>query len=356
MADLPAGPRLVAEQRTGDRFALQLSVEARPWPDTQDTYGLRHLLEHIVAKGPIRDLDTRLESRGATLTAATTRDAMFFTVEGPATELQVAFEAMREILRKPAVTQEELTLELLVMEQELALVGETTRLVGAAWRKSFADYGVDPFGSMESFRRFTAADLDEAHQRMFSGRNVVLSYVGPDEPNAVRELATRLIESPRQAPPMPEGVDRRGSLPGAIEVTGPGGIARALGGGSFANRETLARIGVALALGPGIEPVYTPSRRDGLVVLVAPRRETLETAVSDALEQGGAFLAQARRVVEGWLRSLDRPAEQAEMNGLLVRIDRELTVDELRRRAASLTEQELRQALAAWIPTPEGAR
>src|SRR5688500_3617518 len=74
---LPNGAIILAERMpSAPTVSVQLFASSKRVPETAETHGRRHLLEHILAKGPKKNLDTRLESSGAFLEAFTHRDAM----------------------------------------------------------------------------------------------------------------------------------------------------------------------------------------------------------------------------------------------------------------------------------------
>src|SRR5437763_1308721 len=66
---------LVEPVANAHMISLQLWASSRGVEERAETHGLRHLLEHILALGPKRDIDQRLESVGGSLRAKTFRDA-----------------------------------------------------------------------------------------------------------------------------------------------------------------------------------------------------------------------------------------------------------------------------------------
>ena len=55
--------------------SVQLFVSASATPDTPETHGWRHLIEHLAAPGRNRDLDRRIESAGGFLSEIPLREA-----------------------------------------------------------------------------------------------------------------------------------------------------------------------------------------------------------------------------------------------------------------------------------------
>src|SRR5688500_7954220 len=74
---LPSGAIVLVERMpAATSLSVQLFASARAVPESKQTHGWRHLLEHLVARGPKGDIDARLESQGAFMRARTLRDAM----------------------------------------------------------------------------------------------------------------------------------------------------------------------------------------------------------------------------------------------------------------------------------------
>src|SRR4051812_48412530 len=54
--------------------SVQLFASDKHLPDTPETHGYRHLLEHLALKGPKRDLDLQMERQGVFFLGRTLRD------------------------------------------------------------------------------------------------------------------------------------------------------------------------------------------------------------------------------------------------------------------------------------------
>src|SRR6476469_6543311 len=65
---------LVEPMANEKTISIQLWAASRGVEERPETHGLRHLLEHVLALGPNRDLDQRLETVGGELFARTFRD------------------------------------------------------------------------------------------------------------------------------------------------------------------------------------------------------------------------------------------------------------------------------------------
>src|SRR5258708_2113359 len=71
------GSTLLVERQADAKYvSVQLFASSRRVPDTPENHGLKHLLEHLVLKGPKHDLDLQMERQGIFFTGRTLRDAM----------------------------------------------------------------------------------------------------------------------------------------------------------------------------------------------------------------------------------------------------------------------------------------
>lgn len=343
---LPSGARLVlAPMRDAERVCVTLMAAAEPWPDSETDYGLRHLVEHFAAKGPLRDVDRRLETHGAYLTAQTTRDAMLFSVEGGQDALGPAFDALREVLRKPSVSAEELEVERRILARELAQLEWEVLVSGAVWRAAFGDAGLDPIGTVEAWARATADDVDRAHRASFQARNLTIVVAGRFEAADARKRAMALLHEARPA----QSPARSGELPSLnapAVVLGPASDGRGVFVRGIDRPETLARVGVALALAPEAQAVYTPSWRAGLIVLVAAPGK-LQEAIDLALADPAALAASASGALQRWLAPSE-PRNVARLAAVAGRCDPRRTLADLARIAAGLTGADFAEALRAF--------
>jgi len=102
-------------------LVVELFAASRGTEEAPINNGLRHLLEHLIAKGPSGDLDKRLETAGGFLTAETGRDTMSFRVNLPPGKLDLGLRTLGEVMQMPVVTTETIQREAAIVAQEAAL-------------------------------------------------------------------------------------------------------------------------------------------------------------------------------------------------------------------------------------------
>jgi hypothetical protein len=270
-------------------------------PETEETRGLRHMLEHLVVKGQDRLLDRRLEAKGLTLTATTTRDYMVIQITGPQEHLDDAIAGMKEITLPISVTQEEIDKEAKILAEELALRPFFAFLFDSAWSAGFGDKGISAFGDEAAWKIASPEILKAIHAQQFSAPNLTVAVVGRVnvEPT-MRKLSEAFRGTPGSGPR--RTITRaflRDEPRGEAMVTGEA-IGVSVGGLNDGGIVPQMAAGFALASRfPGLEVLYTPSFAPGMVVLatqdqgVTIQIERLPEVEKNALFREGLAIAGA---------------------------------------------------------------
>ncbi len=317
---LPNGVTIVVERMPkAGRVGVCLTAAARGVEETPATHGLRHLLEHLIAPGKGGDVDRRLEPRGATLTAQTSRETMSFRVSASPADLERAVACLQEMVRPDALTAERIAKENKILEEEIALA-EDDRLLGmAAWDCGYGPEGLDPLGGLAVMAAATPEGLTELHAKHFASRNLTLSIVGNVDLDATTRLASRYFGGFANNP-APEWRTRTSFKPGRREVDAAFGDARAAAVPGVANPRTMwtlsAGLAVAALYGDAFA-TYTPSAESGLVIV---GQTTDRAGVNLAFDEAdpGRLFPLGRRLAKAWLnRQLGDPSSRAALLGTL---------------------------------------
>lgn len=266
---LPNGTLVYARRLEGAKtFSVVLAACALKQTETQESHGIRHLLEHLVAKGPNHDVDALLEGQGMILKAETTRDAVTFEVSGTREQLPTALEAFKRMLSGFSVSADDLAKEVGIMRQEAVLRPWSMLLVSDVWRKAFGDDDLDPFGDMDALAKLTPEALKDAYGHLFDPSTlscVVAGDINADE--AVHSVSEILSSRPEG-----ETVEPTWRLPAKKSEFAGSLDGEAVGApvGPLTNTETVATLAAAFGLRawlPGCQVIYTPSARNALVVV-----------------------------------------------------------------------------------------
>ena len=348
---LPSGAVVFAEVVPDAKyFCLQLFASSRGAKDTAETHGFRHLLEHLVTKGPDKGLEARLETQGVFLSAETQRDAMSFAFVGPPEKIDIAISAVRELLQPLRSTEKEIEQEVRIIAQEIALTPASKKLSRAAWLKSFGEEGLDPVGNVDAMSKATPSALELLRRRHFAPQNLVLSLAGamPLE-TAIREMSAIL---PRERGLFePDSSVRKAGVVSAVSGEGE---AIGVPVPQWDEPPTSATLSAALALASERENcfvIYTPSVQRGLVLLGTEEKNSgfgdwlknLKSPEIDALYVRGRLLA------ESWLRRyLDSVEGCAFLRGFLYSQSISATPDVFLEKVRALSREGFRAAVGKF--------
>jgi len=258
---------LVTHRPTADKLIIQLAIADKNCPETATSNGQRHLLEHLMAKGVHKDVDRRLELRGAFLTAETDRDATVFTLNLKPGDLDLGLLAVSEISSLGEQTKEDIAKEAEIIREEVALEDEPRKFSIAAWKAAFGDGGLDPMGDPDRLAQVTPAQLSELHHTVFVGANVRLLIDGDVDLDAATKEARPVLELIPDASYKQTSRGRGTSGSASIDIEGAARAAIVPGASLM---ETAASLAAALAVGaeiPGCFVTYTPTADYGLVIV-----------------------------------------------------------------------------------------
>jgi len=265
---LDNGAAVIVEKIPGAKtLSVQFFASSRGTEETPISNGLRHLLEHLVAKGPKGDLDDRLETAGGFLQAETQRETMQFKLTLPAGQLALGLSSVAQLMQMPVVTPEMIQHEAKIIGQEEALREDTGKLSIAAWTQAFGDKGLDVMGNLDVIQNATPTMLEKIHRTQFSGPNLAIVVVGDvDLDSATKACSEILAKAPKSNAPKPTPIKPLGG-----ETTSSAqGEALALPVLGWRSPQTAARVAAAFALASEADNcfmIYTPTAGPGLVIV-----------------------------------------------------------------------------------------
>jgi len=263
------GAAVIVEQMADEpAISVQLWASSRGVPETPDSHGMRHLLEHLLAPGRTRDLDQKLEAAGGYLRATTYRDAMQFEIVVKPNQMELAMSAVNELLRPIEVDQKRIDREIAIMRQEFATYDDPSKLSRGAWEGAFGSDALDPFGNLETMAKASPEALLEVQRKHFYPENLVLSIAGPVDVKKATEASVEAIGMKQGALRIPAPRAQAGKAT-RIEVDGFGEARAAIVPG-FDRPKTVGCLAFALAVASGVEgsfATYTPSSDRGMVIV-----------------------------------------------------------------------------------------
>ncbi len=299
--------------------SVQLFASSKYVPEMEASHGYRHLLEHLVAKGD-GTLDSKLESQACFLTASTLRDSMQIDLTVGPSQIQVALETLGGLLRKPVITQDQISHEMRVMRDELSMQDDSFLLSSAAWSAAFGETGLDPLGTFDSMYRATPERLGDIFDRQFAADGLALVIAGPVDIDKITDLAKPLLA------PLAKGhfdlpkIVRQGKA-GRAQADAFGECRAAIVPG-FDSPQTMAALAAALAMAselPDCFVTYTPSVQTGLVLVGHTDSTSGVGLYIDGLDSGSGLFARGKQLAMEWVeRQLRTASGAAYLRGLLL--------------------------------------
>jgi predicted Zn-dependent peptidase len=181
------------------RCHIFVQLRGGPVHEDDETWGLSHVLEHMVFRGTKSHADAlavglAADDFGGDIGAATYRDRVTFDTRCDPDRIADAFVLLAEMLGTPLF--EGLKTELSIIEEELTELydddGQEIDVDNASFRQVFAGDVLSRSieGTVGHLKRITPARLEAFHRRNYVGGNVVVSVAGPVDHAAVVAAAT----------------------------------------------------------------------------------------------------------------------------------------------------------------------
>jgi predicted Zn-dependent peptidase len=319
---------------------LSLWVSAASYPEVPMRNGVRHLLEHLLAKGQTGNIDMRLESNGGFLRAATFRDAMNFEVSVPKDQLALGVSAIQEVMSLRSIQPDEIAQEAVTIGKEGLLKDRAAIASLQAWDRAFQAQAPDPFGNLDVIAATAPVTLAEAHRALFRGPGTALVVAGDVDLDQATALAKSILEPlPKpEGPPVPE---RQPAKDARSPFVGEGWRGVAVEG--FRELSTAASLMAGLAIASELQNayfVYTPSLQSGVMVVGGDRL--------DEADLRGTYLT-GRELARRWVGSQFADARGvAHLRGLLLCQGAALRPETLLENIDRVTSSDFYQAVAAY--------
>jgi predicted Zn-dependent peptidase len=357
--------------------------------------GVSHLLEHMVFKGTERrtaqEIALSLESRGGSLDAYTSRDSTAYHARVLDTDLERALDVITDMIRRPTLRENDLSLERQVVLEEISTVEDTPddEVFDLAYQTLWPShpYGFQILGTKETVSALSADDLRNVHARAYFPGNCIIAAAG----NLTHEALLKEAEAhgwfqedsnpiPLQVPPVPAAV--RGTRKSFEKDTAQTHIVFATDTIPFADRRKYAMLVLSNIFGGGMSSrlfqrireelglayaiysftsFYRAIGMAGVYVGTQPARaeealEAIRAEFARLAREGlrGAALESAKQQTLGQLMlSLESPTSRMyRLASTAVYGETYRSLDEVLRTVAALTEDEM-SALAEEFFAPE---
>lgn len=350
--DLPNGAKFRVERVAGSKQVMvALFASSANLPGDAGTPGTRHLLEHLIAKGPDRLLDLKLESVGLSLTATTERDGTNFVIMGPSDQAVMAVESLRDLLAPVDVGEDEIANELKIIDQEGVFRERFSRFLDSAWMNLF-EPGIDSvYGNLAAMGQLKPADLKTSGQALMSSGGLSVFVQGDIDPGVTAMRVQEILNTAHKSETVPVTRNILESI-GKKETVKARGSARAVVAAGLDRPMTLARIGSAIALmriEPGFQVVYEASFDRGPILLFGSSEEKFTAIKKYTRDEMRKFAPFARLQAILYVKGLARLGpDYGVLRAKLIRQAPAFNMDQLESTAAGLTDDEIWSAIQDW--------
>jgi hypothetical protein len=205
------------------------------------------------------------------------------------------------------LTQAEIVKEVGTIREELAILSWTTRLARPAWQTAFGAGAPDPQGDPSAMEKMTPEQLAGLAQSLFVGNRTSVAVSGGIDQTAALEAASKVFASLPRGPELEESSLKPETSSGSAQADDAWGEGRAATVLDCANTDTLATLAAALALAAHIQEstvVYTPSARDGVVILCVEGDAALKELDGLTQTMMNSLSPSGLAMVKNWARTL----------------------------------------------------
>ncbi len=170
------------------RCHVFVQLKGGPVHESDATWGLSHLVEHMVFRGTEKHKDTRAvglaaDDFGGDVGAATWRDRVTYDTRCDPDRVGDAFDLLAHMLGGPKL--EGLAIEQGIIEEELAELydddGNEIDVENAVFRQLFAHHPLSRSieGTPKKVKSYDKAAVKKFHQACYGAQNLVVSVAGP---------------------------------------------------------------------------------------------------------------------------------------------------------------------------------
>lgn len=326
------GFRVATERMDGlASAAIGIWIDAGARHESAEQNGIAHFLEHMAFKGTARrtalQIAEEIEDVGGYLNAYTSRERTAYFARVLSGDVPLALDLLADILRNPALAEDEIETERGVILQEIGQTLDTPDDIIFDWLQetAFPDQpmGRAILGPPERVRAFSQADLRDFIGTHYSPDRMILSAAGGIDHDQIVKLAEQLFG------------DLRPSTRSASDTA-------SYHGGERRELKELEQAHFALAMqAPGFQDTDFHAAQ---ILSVALGGGMASRLFQEAREKRGlcySIFAQTAAYADTGMMTIYAGTGAEELSGLV-----DLTVDELRRATVDLSDAEIARARA----------
>ncbi len=176
---LPSGQKVIIKEIHDNNIVkIDTWINTGSINEDESTTGISHFLEHLFFKGtqkyPTGAFDKILDSKGATVNAATSKDYTHYYIEIPSADFDLALELHADMLLNPMIPRKELERERPVVIEEISKTKDSPsnrlfdNLYTLLYEKSNHPYKRTVIGKKEIIQNVTREEILDYHKKFYT--------------------------------------------------------------------------------------------------------------------------------------------------------------------------------------------
>ncbi len=207
---LPSGQKVVVKEvRDNNIVKIDTWINTGSINEDDKTNGISHFLEHLFFKGtekyPTGTFDKILDSKGASVNAATSKDFTHYYIEIPSKDFDLALNLHADMLLNPLIPRKELERERSVVIEEISKTKDsaTTRMFDNIYASIYAPsnhpYKRTVIGKKEIIQTVSREEILDYYKRFYTPDAFTTVIVGDVNKNdAVKKVAEAFKENTKR--------------------------------------------------------------------------------------------------------------------------------------------------------------
>lgn len=207
---LPSGQKVVVKEvRDNNIVKIDTWINTGAINEDDKTNGISHFLEHLFFKGtqkyPTGMFDKILDSKGANVNAATSKDFTHYYIEIPSKDFDLALDLHSDMLLNPMIPRKELERERNVVIEEISKTKDspTTRMFDNIYDLIYSPsnhpYKRTTIGKKEIIQTVTREEIMDYYKRFYTPDAFTTVIVGDvDKNEAVKKVAEAFKENTKR--------------------------------------------------------------------------------------------------------------------------------------------------------------
>jgi len=207
---LPSGQKvIIKEVKDNNIVKIDTWINTGSINEDDKTAGISHFLEHLFFKGttkyPTGTMDRILDSKGADVNAATSKDYTHYYIQIPSKDFDLALELHADMLQNPLIPRKELERERPVVIEEISKVKDSStrrvfdNLYSLIYSKSNHPYKRNVIGTSEVIENVTREEILDYYNKFYTPDAYTTVIVGDvNKEEALKKVASAFKQTKKK--------------------------------------------------------------------------------------------------------------------------------------------------------------